>query len=117
MRHIQEATYQIGPPVALPWAEHSVSVVEDYAKEGAVYLLAAVGLTEADLFEFVHEHVDAGAGGADVFAESLLRDFGENSLRLVAFAELSQEQERAGQATFGTATEPVFFLLKLFAGR
>jgi hypothetical protein len=78
MRHIQEATCQIGPPVALPWAGHSVPVVEDYAKEGAVYLEAAVGLDEAGLFEFVHEHVDAGAGGADVFGERLPRGFGGN---------------------------------------
>ena len=74
--------------------------MEDDAEERGVDLQAAIVFDEAELAEFVHEEIDAGAGGADHFGESFLRDFGEDALRLVFGAVACEKEKRAGEAFF-----------------
>src|SRR5271169_5204541 len=82
-------------------------IVEDDAEERGVNLQAAIVFDEAELAEFVHEEIDAGAGGADHFCERFLGDFGEDALRPVFGAVACEEQERAGEAFFAGVEELV----------
>jgi hypothetical protein len=87
------------------------SVVEDDAEEGGVDLEAAVVLDEAEFSEFVHEEIDAGAGGADHFGEHFLGNFGEHSLRFIFLAVAGEEQEGASEALLAGVEELVYQVL------
>src|SRR5271167_1438480 len=73
-------------------------IVEDDAEERGIDLQAAIVFDEAELAEFVHEEIDAGARGADHFRERFLGDFGQDSLRFVFGAVAGQQQQGASQA-------------------
>jgi len=81
--------------------------VKDDAEEGAIDLQAAVVFDEAELAEFVHEEIDAGAGGADHFGKHFLRDLGKDVFGFIFLAVAGEEKEGAGEALFAGIEELV----------
>ena len=65
----------------------------------------AIVVNEAQFLEFVHEHINPGARGANHFRQRFLRYFGENSLRLAFLAVASKQQKSAGQPLFAGIKE------------
>jgi hypothetical protein len=60
--------------------------VQDHTQQGIIHLQAALVTDESQLFKFLHEKIDARPRGADHFRQSLLRNLGQDPLRLIFFA-------------------------------
>jgi hypothetical protein len=82
--------------------------VQDDTEEGIVDADLAVVLDEAELLEFVHEKIDARAGGANHLRERLLRYFGKHALRMALRAITREQQQSARQAFLGGVEELVY---------
>ena len=54
-------------------------------------------MNEAKFLEFIHEHIDPGAGCPDHFCQRFLRYFRKHLLRLVLLAIACEQQQSAGQ--------------------
>src|SRR5258708_30761386 len=86
----------------------SLSVVEDDTEEGIVDVNLAVRTDEAQFVEFLHEKIDARAGGANHLREHLLGDFGKHALRMALRAIAGKQQQSARQAFLGGVEELVY---------
>jgi hypothetical protein len=86
--------------------------VEDYVEEGGVDLEATVVFDEAHFAEFVHEEIDAGAGGANHFGQDFLGHFRNFTMGLIFLAVTSEQEKGAGEALFAgieKLVDEVFF--------
>jgi hypothetical protein len=74
-------------------------VVEDHGKQRVVDVdFAAVVVDEAELAEFVHEEIYAGARGTYHFSQGFLRNFGQRFLRIAGGTITRQQQQSAREA-------------------
>jgi len=67
----------------------------------------AVVFDETQFSEFVHEEIDARPRGADHLREHLLRNLGEDLLRMLPCAIPSEQEQSAGQPFFAGVEELV----------
>jgi hypothetical protein len=72
--------------------------MKNHAEERTVNLNPAIVVNEAQLSEFVHEKVDAGAGRTYHFRESFLTNVGHfNFFGHALFAETSKQKKNTGK--------------------
>jgi hypothetical protein len=65
----------------------------------------AIVFDEAELPEFIHEMIHAGARCANHFCQSLLRDLRNLAIGLVSLAIASEQHESAGQTFLARVEE------------
>jgi len=83
-------------------------VVEDNGEQRVVDVdFAAVVVDEAELAEFVHEEIYAGARGAYHFGEGFLRNFGQRFLRIAGGTVSREQQQSAREALLAGIEELV----------
>ena len=81
--------------------------MQDDTEEGIVDVDFAVVFDETQFSKFVHEKIDAGPRGADHLRQHLLRNLGEDLLRMVPCAIASKQEQSAGQPFFAGVEELV----------
>jgi hypothetical protein len=83
-------------------------VVEHNGEERVIDVdFAAVVVDEAELAEFVHEEIYAGAGGAYHFGEGFLRNLGQRFLRIAGGTVTREQQQSAREALLAGIEELV----------
>ena len=74
--------------------------MQDDTEEGIVDVDFAVVFDETKFSKFVHEKIDAGPRGADHLRQHLLRNLGEDLLRMFPCAIAGEQEQSAGQPFF-----------------
>ena len=80
-------------------------VVQHDIQKRLVYTNAVFILDQAKLAKTIHEKADAGSRGADDFRQGLLRDLGNQSMRITRLAEFRHEQKGSRQSLLAGVEE------------